>query len=203
MYKVYITKREYVEEIDNEMISDYISVEAVKPYDVTDDEWNCIEQIVCELAKGEKHSCKDVDGPGCRFDLNCIINDEDWDILAESEHYYIKGEYEDASLFRKSDSKRIASVGDFYGDPMDAYIDPEERFCITIGCGIIKYNLVEPFEGYMYDRDTDQWVEVGREPDNIEWCDVIEEVTDSYIIVSCEGTDRRRFNLETLQKEEM
>ena len=44
----------------------------------------------------------------------------------------------------------MASVGHFYGDPDAAYIDPEERFCITIGCGIIKYNLCEPFEGYMY-----------------------------------------------------
>lgn len=43
---------------------------------------------------------------------------------------------------------------------------------------------------------------MGREGD-IEWCDCIEEVTDSYIIVSCEGEDRRRFNLETLEKEDL
>jgi len=54
----------------------------------------------------------------------------------------------------------------------------------------------------MYDRKTTQWIETGRVGD-IEWCDCIEEVADSYIIVSCEGGNRRRFNLETLLKEEL
>ncbi len=74
---------------------------------------------------------------------DAIIDEKEWGILAESEHYYIKKEYEDASLYRKPDSKHIACVGDFYGDPEDAYIDPEERFCITIGCGIIKYMILK------------------------------------------------------------
>lgn len=100
-------------------------------------------------------------------------------------------------------TRRITCVGDFYGDPSDAYIDLDERFCITIGCGIIKYNLQEPYEEYMYDRDNSQWIEVGREGDDIEWCDRIEEVTDSYIIVSLEGEEKRRFNLNTLKKEEI
>ena len=55
----------------------------------------------------------------------------------------------------------------------------------------------------MYDRDTPQWVEVGREGDDIEWCERIETVTDSYVEVSIEGEDRRRFNLSTLEKEEI
>ena len=120
------------------------------------------------------------------------------DILAESEHFYILGSYEAASLYRKPDSKYVACVGDFYGDPEDAYIDPEERFCITIGCGIIKYNLCEPFEEYRYDRETPQWIETGREG-NIEWCDRIDEVTDSYISVSLNGEDKRKFNINTLE----
>ena len=57
-------------------------------------------------------------------------------------------------------------------------------------------------EGYMYDRDTPQWIEAGREGDNIEWCDKIEEVTDSYFVVSLEGEEKRKFNLTTLEKEE-
>ena len=65
----------------------------------------------------------------------------------------------------------------------------------------VKYYLNEPFEIYMYNRVTPQWIEVGVTNDS-EPCDKIEEVTDSYIIVSCEGTDRRKFNLETLEKEE-
>ena len=54
----------------------------------------------------------------------------------------------------------------------------------------------------MYDCDTLQWIEVGREGNNIEWCDKIEEVTDSYIVVSVEGEERRKFNLTTLEKQE-
>ena len=84
-----------------------------------------------------------------------------------------------------------------YGDPEDAYIDPEERFCVTVGCGIIKYNLCEPFEGYMYNRNTSQWIETGREGD-IEWCDRIDEVTEEYIAVSLEGGDKKKFDINTL-----
>ena len=120
-------------------------------------------------------------------------------ILAESENYYIKADYEAALLYKKSDSKKIACIGDFYGEPQDAYIDLDEKFCITIGCGIIKYNLAEPFESYVYDRNSPQWIETGRTGD-IEWCDKIEEVTDSYIIVSQDGDDKRKFDINTLKK---
>lgn len=68
-------------------------------------------------------------------------------------------------------------------------------------CISLEKYAKEPFEEYMYNRNTPQWVEVGREGDDIEWCDRIEEVTDSYIIVSLEGEERRRFNLNTLEKE--
>jgi hypothetical protein len=121
------------------------------------------------------------------------------DILAESEHYYIQKDSEEAVLYLKEGSKRIACVGDFYGDPLDAYIDPEERFCIVIGCGIIKYNLEKPFDEYSYDTVTPQWIETGR-TDEIEWCDKIEEVTESYVTVSLGGADKRIFDLNTLAK---
>lgn len=202
LFKVYIEKREYNSETDCEWVSDFVSVDAIKPDKVSEEEWDIIESIVLEMAKGNKSVVKDIKGTNCLVDLERIDKNIDWGILAESEHYYIRAEYEDAVIFSKPNSKRIVSVGDHYGDPEDAYIDPEEKFCITVGCGLIKYNLTEPFEGYMYDRNTSQWIEVGREGD-IEWCDCIEEVTDSYIIVSCEGEDRRRFNLETLEKEDL
>lgn len=181
--------------------SSFISVDAVKPYDLEEQEWNTIRPFVEKLLHGESKNYKDITVADHWFELYLMEDEWEWGILAESEHYFIVSEYEDASIYRKPDSKRITCVGDFYGDPEDAYIDPEERFCITIGCGIIKYNLKEPFEEYMYNRNTPQWVEVGREGDDIEWCDQIEEVTDSYIIVSLEGEERRRFNLNTLEKE--
>lgn len=202
MYKVYIEKREYNSTTDCEWIFDFVSVDANKPDEVSEEEWDSIREFVKELAKGDKTEVIGIDGKKCKYDLHSMIEERDWGILAESENYYIRAEDEDATIFSKPNSKRIASVADHYGDPEDAYIDPEERFCITVGCGLIKYNLTEPFEDYMYDRNTSQWIEVGREGD-IEWCDCIEAVTDSYIIVSCDGEDRRRFNLETLEKEDL
>ncbi len=121
------------------------------------------------------------------------------DILARSEHYFIQKEYEEAVLYLKEGSKRIACVGDHYGDPADAYIDPQERFCIVVGCGIIRYNLKEPFEDYSYDKKTTQWMETGRTGD-ILWCDHIEDVTESYVAVSLDGKRRGEFDLKTLER---
>ena len=121
------------------------------------------------------------------------------EILAESEHYYIQKDFEEATLYLKDGSKRITCVGDFYGDPLDAYIDPEEKFCIVIGCGIIKYNLAEPFAEYSYNMVTPQWIETGRTGD-IEWCDKIEEVTTKEIVVSNAGNEKGVFDLETLAR---
>ena len=203
MYKVYIEKRELREDsyYGDEILTCELETPK-KPEELTDNEWIIIEKHAIELSTGKRHCYKHILGQDCYFDLYCIIDDNDWNVLAESKNYFIKNDYEEAFLYRKNDLKIIASVGHFYGDPEDAYIDPEEKFCITVGCGLIKYNLTEPFESYMYDRNTSQWIEAGREGD-IEWCDCIEEVTDSYIIVSSEGEDRRRFKLETLEKEEL
>lgn len=200
MYKVFIEKRVKREGQVGEYCTTYISLDVVRPFDISNQEWEAIITYVKELADGNKDEYKDLQGPDCVFDLERVREGKDWGILAESEHYYIRKEYEDASLYRKPDSRRITCVGDFYGEPEDAYIDPQERFCITAGCGIIKYNLQEPFESYMYDKTTPQWIEVGRGPDNTEWCDCIEEVTESYVVVSCEGEDRRMFSLDKLKQ---
>ena len=201
--KIYIKKYEKNPENDLVSYKSVFSVDGVKPYDIEDEEWGVIEQFVEKLCCGESKNYKDIKASKHWFDLFLIEDEKEFGILAESEHYFIVRDYEDASIYRKPDARRITCVGDFYGDPSDAYIDFDERFCITIGCGIIKYNLQEPYEEYMYDRDNSQWIEVGREGDDIEWCDRIEEVTDSYIIVSLEGEEKRRFNLNTLEKEEI
>ena len=104
-------------------------------------------------------------------------------ILAESSHFAILKEYERASLCTKQGFKPVTCVGDFYGDPQDAYIDPKEKFCITVGCGIILYYLREPFESYAYDKTSLQWIETGREGDAL-WCDRIETVTDTFFIIT-------------------
>lgn len=175
-----------------------ISFDEVKPYDLSDDEWKVILPFIKEIHIGVAGDFKNIRTENCWFDLHVLCEDRISDIIAESEHYYILRSFEDASIYRKPDSKHITCVGDFYGDPEDAYIDPEEKFCITIGCGIIKYNLCEPFEGYSYNRNTPQWIEIGREGD-IEWCDHIDEVTEDYIAVSIEGEEKRKYDINTLE----
>lgn len=200
--KIYIKRNEKKTDDACIALTTYISLNAIKPYDLDNEEWNAIKAYVESICNRETKSYTDIKAKGCWFDIYLIDVEKEWGILAESEHFFMVREYEDASLYRKPDSKRITSVGDFYGEPHDAYIDPEEHFCITVGCGIIKYNLQEPYEEYMYDRDTPQWIEIGRDGDNIEWCDKIEEVTNSYIVISLEGEEKRKFNLLTLEKEE-
>ena len=107
-------------------------------------------------------------------------------IIAESKNYIIKGTYEDASLIRKSDGSRKTCVGDFYGDPADGIIDKNEKFCVTVGCGVIVYKLREPFEEYMYDTITDQWYEFGRGPENIEWIEEVKQISDDEVKLAYE-----------------
>lgn len=189
-------------EFDCDIVASWISFEAHKPRDLNEAEWTTIDTLVKQIAEGESEKYENISVSECSFDLYRVTDVREYDILAESKNYYIMRDYEDASIYRKSDSSKIVCVGHHYGNPEDAYIDPEERYCITVGCGIIKYYLKEPYDIYVYDKATPQWIEVGR-TDNIEFADKIEEVTDSYFVVSCEGAARRKFNLETLEKEEL
>jgi len=173
-----------------------ICLDGVKPYDLTDDEWEVVQPFVDKIVRGTATFGNTTYGDS-RYTLEKKSN---WEagIFAESENYYIRFSFERVNLYRKPDSKHIACVGDFYGNPMDVYIDPKERFCISIGCGIIKYNLCEPFEEYAYDKITPQWIEVGREGED-EWCDHIDEVTEDYIAVSFKEKDTMKFDINTLE----
>ena len=112
-------------------------------------------------------------------------------IMAESQNYILKGEYEEAVLYRKSDNARIAVVGDFYGDPNAGIIDSDERFCVTVGCGVIVYRLQDPFENYMYDTDTTQWYEFGRDPKSIDWIDEVRQIgPDKIKLIDASGKER-------------
>ena len=195
--KIRITKYTKKTEDAITRMESMISLDGIKPYELPDDEWEAILLYVNEIVAGTASEHRAIVYENGCFDLFRIENDLDAGILAESKNYYILRVYEVAELYRKPDSKYIASVGDFYGEPDAAYIDPEEKFCITIGSGIIKYNLCEPFEGYMYNRSTAQWIETGRKG-NIEWCDHIDEVTDDYIAVSLEGMVKRKYDIHTL-----
>lgn len=52
-------------------------------------------------------------------------------------------------------------------------------------------------EAELYDRNTPQWIETGREG-NIVWCDHIDEVTNDNVLVSLDGGEKRKFDIDTL-----
>lgn len=89
-------------------------------------------------------------------------------ILAESQNYKIVSEYEYVNLIFKNSDKEV-QIGHSYGDPEGAFIDLHEKYCVMYGCGVIVYFLNDPFEKYWYCKSTKQWVEYGREPQNILW----------------------------------
>lgn len=113
--------------------------------------------------------------------------DTDKRIIAESEHYYITGEWEAVTLYSKKDDRLITRAGDHYGEPQGGIIDKNERFCVTVGCGYIIYFLKEPFEPYAYDRVSEQWKEAGRDPDNINWLTAVRQISDSEIELTDEN----------------
>ncbi len=69
----------------------------------------------------------------------------DYKILAESESYILKRDYEHAKLQHKQSKEKIM-VGDHYGDPCCGLIAPDESWCITGGDGLILWFL----EGNMW-----------------------------------------------------
>lgn len=112
-------------------------------------------------------------------------------IMAESEHYYIIGEYEELSLYRKQGDVFVTSIGHHYGDPEAAMIDKNEKYCISVGCGVIVYRLKEPFDVYQYREKSDQWYEFGRGPENIDWIKDVVQVSDTEVELTDENGQKR------------
>ena len=100
-------------------------------------------------------------------------------MLARSKQYSISNEYEVVYLHRPDGQKIV--IGDFYGDPAAAIIDWEEKWCVTVGCGLILYWLKEPFRPYEYDRNTVQWSEIYRSPPDEWWIEAVYQVDDNLV----------------------
>lgn len=111
---------------------------------------------------------------------------EDW-IIAESNNYYLRGAYERAELFSKTQNKKIIDVGEHYGDTVDGIIDWNEHFCVTVGCGYIIYFIKEPFQSYMYEQSTSQWIESGRNPKNVHYYKKVNQISDTEIELTDEN----------------
>lgn len=118
------------------------------------------------------------------------------EMLAESKNLYIVGRYDEAIMYFKGSKRRLACVGEFGSYPSDAYIDPEEKFCIVIGTRIIKYFLIEPYDEYALGRTSSHWVETTE----IEYYKQIDEVTASYIAVTLINGEKKKYDVNTLEE---
>lgn len=117
-------------------------------------------------------------------------------LLAKSAHYQVYREYEMVLLKIKSTGK-IVLIGDFYGDVSKVLLSPSEKYCIMAGCGVIVYQLQEPYIPYEYEKDCDQWVEWDR--NGSVWIDDIVLQNDILSIIN--DTGQKNFvNLESLFK---
>ena len=108
------------------------------------------------------------------------LDPHEW-IIAESPNYYLLGCFEYADLISKKTNRFVATVGDFYGDVQDGIIDPQERFCVTVGCGYIVYFMGKHMRSYQYQKTTKQWFEAGRDPSNIHWFEHVKQLNDNEV----------------------
>lgn len=62
-------------------------------------------------------------------------------------------------------------------------IDRNERFVVTGGCGIIIYFWRSPWDSYSYNKQNDQWIELGREGTDI-YYDAVKQISDTVIEIT-------------------
>lgn len=105
-------------------------------------------------------------------------------ILAESNKYIIKNEYETAYLIDKEKNKTISAAADMYGDPTGAAIAEAESYCIVFGCGAVIYYIKKPFENYEHGCVSQQWFEVYT--DGSVWFDKIKYLDRHKIVLLSE-----------------
>lgn len=89
-------------------------------------------------------------------------------LLCRSPNYTVRSAWEEVFLEGRALPARIV-VGDFYGNPSAAAIDRAERWCVTVGAGLVAYRLGPPWTPYRYQQATDQWFEWGRGPKDVQW----------------------------------
>jgi hypothetical protein len=69
------------------------------------------------------------------------------EIFGESQSFTVTVAYEDVYLYGPN-VPDDPLIGDFYGDARDAAIDPDEKWCVMVGSGVIVYRLGPPWEPY-------------------------------------------------------
>ena len=90
--------------------------------------------------------------------------------LAESKNYKVTSEYESVTLHLKNKLlKQSVYIGYLYGDPDCAIISKDEKYLVVAGCGLLIYNLLEPFNEVCIDQPTFQYSEFFNNADNVWW----------------------------------
>lgn len=119
--------------------------------------------------------------------------------LAESSNYKIEYEYETVYLLHPGGQ---TVIGDFYGDPVAAIIDKDERWCAVVGCGILLYYLKRPFKAYEYECSTKQWVEFHRLPPEVWWIDDVKQIEKNKLefVVDPAGNNAGTYHFDTKKK---
>lgn len=129
--------------------------------------------------------------------------------LCETEHYWVEAHDESVVLSGPGVPDNLI-IGDFYGNPREAMIDAEERWCVMVGCGLIVYRLGDPWTPYRYSRPPDgqvpmslihrgeQWWEYGREREDAVWLDSIDPDRGERFVVAGQTSECQRRRWEVL-----
>jgi len=86
-------------------------------------------------------------------------------LLFRSRNFTVRSAWEVVTLQGRH-LPRDLYVGDHYGGPEAGVIDREERWCVTVGCGVIVYRLAPPWDEYV-GIETPQWWDYGNDPSDI------------------------------------
>jgi len=109
-------------------------------------------------------------------------------MLARSTDYALTGGWEVALLERRGSDDSLC-VDDHYGNVTCGVIAPDQSWCATGGCGVIVYYLRPPWEPYDYDRQTNQWFELERDPDSFLSVTDMEMLDDDHIKLTVQAAD--------------
>ena len=77
-------------------------------------------------------------------------------ILAESQNFVLRHEYEDVSLFDKRTQEK-RSLGEHYGDPKAGLISPEQDWFITFGEGLLYFDFERGLKSFFRSGFVDSW----------------------------------------------
>lgn len=114
-------------------------------------------------------------------------------LLYENKAYQISNEYERVYLFNKTNNVSVV-IGDHYGDPTDAIISVDCKFCVSIGYGAIVYYLSPPMLDYNYEKNS-QWLDIMRDPKNALWFDSVKQIDESTVHLYEEQLDEESVSI--------